>query len=313
MTDPSRVLDHRSPDLAAVREARSSGVLILLAAATLWSLSGVAVKYVRPPSAEAFAFWRSVGALGLMLALLPLSRGRWPEPRRMALAAVLYTGNIWLLIKSMSDGTAAQGILLQYTGPTWCGLLAWAVLRRRLSGTTMTALGVAAIGVAAMLLGETLGGGPTASRAALAYGLLSGLCYGAMILALESVDRTRPGTDAVRIVLACNVVAVAVLGPIVLASGRPAMSGGSVALVLLVGVVQLGLPYVLFQVGMRRVGPVEASVVSIAEPVLNPVWVWLVVGEVPTVWTAVGGACIVAALLVETLGPRRAGCRVREN
>ena len=74
-------------------------------------------------------------------------------------------------------------------------------------------------------------------------------------------------------------------------------------LILATGVVQLAIPYVLFQRGLRRVGPVEASLLILLEPVLNPAWVWLAVGERPDAATFVGGAAILTAMVLEATKP----------
>jgi drug/metabolite transporter (DMT)-like permease len=68
-------------------------------------------------------------------------------------------------------------------------------------------------------------------------------------------------------------------------------------IVVALGVFQIGLAYVLLNHGLRHVGALEASLLLLAEPVLNPVWAWLVHGERPSVWTLTGGAVIVAATL----------------
>jgi drug/metabolite transporter (DMT)-like permease len=86
------------------------------------------------------------------------------------------------------------------------------------------------------------------------------------------------------------------------ATGSPADFG----IVAFLGVFQIGLAYVLLNYGLRHVGALEASLLLLAEPVLNPVWAWLVHGERPSAWTMAGGAVIVAATLGKTVASREA-------
>jgi drug/metabolite transporter (DMT)-like permease len=110
------------------------------------------------------------------------------------------------------------------------------------------------------------------------------------------------GGAATAVVLG-NVFAFAICLPMALpmASIRPIDAG----IVTFLGVFQIGLAYVLLNYGLRHVGALEASLLLLAEPVLNPLWAWLVHGEQPSSWTLAGGAIIVAATIGKTLWENR--------
>jgi drug/metabolite transporter (DMT)-like permease len=273
---------------------------MLIAASVLWSLSGVVVKVVHI-GPTAFAFWRSLGAAAIMAALLPLGRGRLPPLRWMLASATLYTVVVSLLITSMTASTAATGILLQYTAPLFCALFAWVFLRRRISASTMAAMSVAAVGIGIMVWGGWKGDhwvGPVT-------GLISGAAFGGLILVLERVDRAAGpgGANPFAIVLFNNAGAAAILLPLCAAQGALHAAPWKVGLVCVTGVVQLAIPYVLFQLALRRVKPVDASLLILLEPVLNPVWVALATSERPDAFTLAGGVAILAAMVVEAVKP----------
>ena len=275
---------------------------MLLVASVLWSLSGVVVKVVQIP-AVSFAFWRSLAAAGVMALLLPLGRGRLPPLPWMTASAALYTVVVSLLITSMTASTAAVGILLQYTAPLFCALFAWLFLRRRIHRSTMFAMTVAAVGIGIMVVGGWQGEkwvGPVT-------GLISGAAFGALILVLEKIDRAAGsgGANPFAIVLFNNAGAAALLLPLCLAQGALGAAGWKVGLVCATGVVQLAIPYVLFQLALRRVRPVDASLLILLEPVLNPVWVALGTSERPDWFTVAGGAAILVAMVVEAVKPAR--------
>jgi drug/metabolite transporter, DME family len=280
--------------------SRASGVAMLLVASVLWSLSGVVVKVVKIESI-AFAFWRSLAAAGVMALLLPLGKGRLPPLPWMLASAALYTVVVTLLITSMTASTAAVGILLQYTAPLFCALFAWLFLRRRIYGSTMFAMAVAAVGIGVMVVGNWTGEnwvGPVT-------GLVSGAAFGALILVLEKIDRAAGpgGANPFAIVLFNNAGAAAVLLPLCAARGVVWSEPWKIGLVCATGVVQLAVPYVLFQLALRRVRPVDASLLILLEPVLNPIWVALATNERPDVFTVAGGLAILVAMVVEAVKP----------
>ena len=284
------------------RASRASGVAMLLVASVLWSLSGVVVKVVRIDSI-AFAFWRSLAAAAVMALLLPLGRGRLPPLPWMLASATLYTVVVSLLIMSMTASTAAVGILLQYTAPVFCALFAWVFLRRRISRGTLVAMCVAGVGIGVMVGGNWRGNdlvGPVT-------GLISGAAFGALILVLEKIDRAAGpgGANPFAIVLFNNAGAAAILLPLCALQGVLWHAPWKLALVGATGVVQLAIPYVLFQLALRRVRPVDASLLILLEPVLNPLWVALATSERPDLFTVAGGAAILVAMVVEAVKPAR--------
>lgn len=270
---------------------------MLLVVAAMWSVSGVAVK-VAQMDAIAFAFYRSLAAAAVMLALLPLARGlgRPPRAKWAALSAVVYTAVVSLLILSMTVSTAATGILLQYTGPVFCALFAWLFQGRRIGPRTLGVMALATGGITIMVVGGWQAGnwlGP-------ASGLASGAAFGALILVLEKNDRAvGGGVNPLALVFLNNAGAALLLLPICLATGVLAATPAQLTLVAATGVFQLALPYVLFQLALRRVRPVDASLLILLEPVLNPIWVALATSERPDAATLIGGAVILVAMVVE--------------
>lgn len=280
---------------AAWAPGRGAGVAMLLAAAVLWSLSGVAVK-VANIDPVAFAFFRSLAAGVVMLPLIGFGRGAWPQARWMAASVLLYTTVVTLLILSMTRSTAATGILLQYTGPIFCAFFAWLFQGRTIGKRTAVAMGIAIVGMSVMIAGgwEREGWvGPTC-------GVLSGVAFGALILVLEQNERAVGGANPFAVVLINNGGAALILLPLCIYRGQlTQVTPWQLSLVGLTGVIQLALPYVLFQIALRRVRAVDASLLILLEPVLLPIWVAMATGEVPSIWTLIGGAAILIAMAVE--------------
>jgi DME family drug/metabolite transporter len=233
-----------------------------------------------------------------LMACVPRARrlGRAPRARWAAVSALLYTVVVSLLILSMTVSTAATGILLQYTGPVFCALFAWLFQGRRIGGRTLGVMALATAGIAVMVVGGWRAGnwlGP-------ASGLASGVAFGALILVLEKNDRAAGGAvNPLALVFLNNFWAAVLLLPLCLATGGLGATPRQLAIVAATGVFQLALPYVLFQLALRRVRPVDASLLILLEPALNPVWVALATSERPDTPTLLGGAAILLAMVLE--------------
>ncbi len=290
-------------DLQAVRlsgRARAVGVLLLIATSVGWSLSGVAVKIVQTHPLS-FALWRSAAAAACMALMLPLFSGTRPTGRWMGLCILLYTAVVALLITAMTYSTAAKGILLQYIGPVACALFAWLFQHRAIARRSIIAIAIASAGVGVMVFfGED-----DLSPIGTICGIASGICFGGLILMLEKVDRVEQGrANPVWIVFANNAGSVVLLLPVCLLAGVLDLTPWKVGAISIVGVVQLAIPYLLFQLGLRRVHPVDASLLVLLEPVLNPVWVALLTTERPDAATLIGGIAILLAMVIEATKPR---------
>jgi len=279
--------------------SRAVGVSLLVLTAVLWSFGGLAVK-TAGMHPVAFALLRSVAACIGMALLVPLGAGCRPPWRWLALSSALYTGTITLLIIAMTRGTAASGILLQNTAPVFCAIFAWAFQRQRVAGRTVLAICIGVAGIVIMLASSPRHQGIVPPLC----GLASGICYAALIMVLQHMDSGGERINPFHVVMCNNAGAVAILLPLWLATGAALPDMRQLAIVTAAGLFQVGLPYVTFQISLRRVHAVDASLLVLLEPVLNPAWVALAGIEVPPPGTWAGGAAILAALIIDATKTR---------
>jgi drug/metabolite transporter (DMT)-like permease len=268
--------------------------LYILAAAVLWSSAGAAVK-LSTLSGYQLASWRSLVAALMLWLAFPAGRKR-PSPRALA-AAVAYAATVVLFIIANKLTTAANAIFLQATAPLYVLLLAPLLLREKPTRGELTAAPIFLLGLSLFFLdqlspGQMLGNG---------IALCSGVCFALTIMGLRAVS-----AEGQVVLVWGNVLAgLSVLIP---ALGGPAPTAMDVGLVLFLGVFQLGLAYTVFNLGIRETPAVEASLLILLEPVLNPVWTFLFAGERPGPWALVGGGIILLATAWRTVvGARGAG------
>lgn len=279
--------------------ARSARFRLLLAAA-LFSTGGVAIKGCGLSPWQVSAFRSGIGALTL-LALAPESRRGWTL--RTLVVGLAYAGTVTLFALANRMTTSANAIFLQSTAPLYLLLLGPWLLREPLHRRDLAFLGALAVGMAFFFVGVE-----PASRTAPDPGLGnalaagSGLCWALTILGLRWLGRDGSGGAGATVV--GNLLGCALALPFALPLG--ASTPTDWALVTFLGVVQIGVSYVLVTRATRHVPALEATLLLLLEPVLNPIWSWLVHGERPGPWSLVGGAIILVATFARARGSGRA-------
>jgi drug/metabolite transporter (DMT)-like permease len=272
----------------------TAGRVCIVLAALLWSTSGGFAKVLTrdtpfalnlPPLAPLqIAFYRTLFA-GLALAPTVRRADLTFRPMMLVMVATFAAMNA-LFVSAMTLGTAATAILLQYTAPMWTyaagvWLLGEAADRR---GSVALVLGL--IGVGVIVAGGWQGG----DLVVIAIALCSGVTTAGVLLCLRYLRDVASGWLTVWNHLGG---ALALL-PFVVALPWPATP--QLLTLVVFGALQLGLAYYLMARGLRSVSAQEACAITLLEPILNPLWAYLVAGEEVGVWTFVGGAFILGAL-----------------
>ncbi len=269
--------------------AERRGVLQVAGAALLWSLGGIGIKAVAEPPLKIAAYRSATAAVVLFLLFRPKLGGRGPGffAATACCAACLTT-----FVVATKWTTAANAVFLQYSGVVWVFLLAPLVVGEPRHARDALAIAVALGGMALFF------GGPLEARAHAgdAVAVVSGVFYAGLVLLL----RRERGASAEAAVTWGSVLAAAALAPIVLRD--PGVGARSAAILVLLGTIQIAAAQALFVRGLEHVRAAQAALVSMLEPIANPLWVLLVLGEVPSVFAVVGGAVVLAAIAWRTLG-----------
>ena len=275
------------------RSQMKKGSLYITAAALCWSLGGVLIKSV-PWSALAISGIRSLFAL---LVTLLFSRSfAFRFTKSNILGGLALSSTAFLFILSNQYTTAANAIVLQYSAPLFIALFSLIFQRKGISKLDGLGLFVILTGIVLFFFDDLSAGQMLGNILS----ILSGLCF-ATVFFVNSM----PGATPMEATKIGHLISAIIGIPFAFtATGATADLGAWLA-VITMGVVQLGLAYVFFSKGTRLVPPLMASLISCIEPVLNPVWVMLVIGEVPGFWAFVGmGVVIVGVIVYNTLSAR---------
>lgn len=278
--------------------SRPAALACVVAAAALWSLSGAFKGVLLEPTPlhlnepavlpMHIAFWRALAAGVVLLPLL-----RWRDLRlRPAMAGMVacFAAMNLMFVQALSRGTAANAIFLQYTAPLWLYVGGIYFFGEQPDRRSAWAVLLGLIGVGVMVAdgwrGEQL------DVVLLALG--SGVMYAGVLMFLRGLRDESPAWLTVQ----NHLGAALLLTPLVVA--LPSPSGGQLAWLALFGAVQMGLPYVLMARGLSNVSAQEAGTLTLLEPLLNPLWAYVVVPEKEklTLTTCIGGAFILGGIAV---------------
>lgn len=257
--------------------------LLLLIAALCWSLGGVLIKSIDLPP-MAIAGGRSAIAIPVML--LCMGRPRFTFSSAQIGGAIGYALTVVLFVFATRMTTAANAIFLQYTAPIYVALIGRWYLGERASRIDWLVIGVALGGIALFFLDRLTTAGFWGNIVALG----SGVAFAAVAIFLR---KERAGSPVTAIILGNMLVALAGV-PFYL---QAAFSPNDLWRLLLLGAVQLGVPYVLYAIAIKHVTALEATLIPLLEPVLNPLWVMWMLGERPGSWAILGALLVLGAVL----------------
>ena len=293
-----------SPNAPRAAHGRIWPRLLLLAAALLFSSGGMAIKSCQLTDWQIASYRCGIAAVALWL-FLPASRRNWHW--RVVPVGAVYAVTLLCYALANKSTTAANAIFLQSTAPLYLLVLSPWLLREGVRRRDL--LLALAMGAGLVLLvtsgAEASATAPDPVRGN-TFGAVAGLSWAFTVLGLrwlassgiESNGGPRPGGDAVRAVVVGNVFGFLAGLPMALGGVRGEPSDW--LWLAFLGVFQIGAAYALLTRAMERVPAFEASILLLAEPVFNPIWTFLVHGEVPLLGTWIGGGLILVATTVKT-------------
>ena len=273
------------------KPSHAMGVVLALAGGTVLSFGGPIVRMFEDAEGWTIMFYRGLAfSATLFLIVCWRSRGRVIERYRqidavgLGIAFSLGIGLIFYVF-AMLNTTVANVTFVIGASPLATALLAWLVLRERISLTSGVILCIAVLGVGIMV----------------ADGISVGLLMG-NLMALGAV-----GTYAVFVILLRKardfdmLAATSLAGLIASAIGFAladtlAISTHDLIVVIIFGSVQIGLGFTFVTYASRHIPAAEVTLLTLTETILGPIWAWLIVGEVPNTWTVVGGAVVLGCV-----------------
>jgi len=270
--------------MEAFRDRRTGALLMLVAAALLWSTGGFLIKSV---SWHPMAIAGMRGVIAGLLVLVVLRRPQFTWSAAQIGGGIAYAATVILFVLANKLTTAANAILLQFTAPIYVAIFGpWFVGERTTKFDWCIVLTVF-LGIGLFFCDSLDAGGLVGNILAVA----SGVTFAWIAL---FVRKQKKGSTLESLLIG-NVLAALIGLPFMFTSMPDAKSW---ACLILLGVFQLGLAYILFVTAIKRVRALDSILITVLEPLLNPVWVFLLLGERPGKWALVGGGIVIVAVTV---------------
>lgn len=272
-----------------------AGVGLVVSAAVLWSLMGLAIRMLGDAGTWQVLFYRSIGMAPVLFLTVAYRSGWHPFQRIKAVGWPGCIGGAGLVfafagaIYAIQATTVANAVFLFAAAPLFTAIMAWLVLREPVRRSTWGAIALAGIGMFVMVReGLAIGAG---------WGNLAAIASAAGFSAFTIALRWGRVSNMLPSVLIGGVLSVIVAGIVITARGESfAMPPRTIAIAMLMGAALLAFGLAIYTVGSRVVEAAELGLLSMVEVMLAPVWVWLVLGEGASFGTFLGGAILLAAI-----------------
>ena len=288
------------------RPASAAPYLMVLGAALLWSTGGVFIKMGKEGGLSDAELSCARAVFAAATVMLLTRREGFRINLVTGAAAVLYALLLYLFVRATMLTTAANAIFLQYTAPVYILLLEPVLFKEKYRAQDFLTVAACVGGMSLFFVGQLRPADVEGNLTALG----SGLCFALFFLLLRH-PRARAVNRASSVIYGNWLLALSMLAGLVffpeLARGEgDPFTARNLAVVAYLGVVQIGVAYTLLTAGVARgVKSLDAGIIGYIEPVLNPIWVFLALGERPSQWALLGGAIIIAAVVAHTLWEAR--------
>lgn len=261
---------------------RSRSITFMILVAILWSIGGILIKLIQ---------WNSlaiVGSKSLIAALTMLIYLRKPKlalSKPKLLGALFYAANVILIVVANKLTTAANVVLLRFTSPVFVAILGFWILKEKIHWYDLLAI-LGVFGGMSLFFIDNIDGGNMLGNI---FAVMAGFFFAAVTISFRFQKNGSPMETA----FLGNLVAFVITIPFMFQTMPNIMS---MVCIVLLGVVQLGTSYILYSLAIIHLSAIEAVLITVLEPILNPIWVLLIIGEKPSFNAIIGGIIVIVVV-----------------
>ncbi|MFZ4568400.1 MAG: DMT family transporter [Bacteroidota bacterium] len=268
--------------------SKSTAIIFLLCTAILWSTGGFLIKFIEWHPI-AIAGGRSIIAALIMWAYVKKPKFTWSNIQIMGAVAYAFTVILFVIANKLT--TAANTILLQYTGPIYVALFSYWFLKEKITSIDWITILTVILGMTLFFIEKLSPDGILGNFIA----ILAGIAFAWLALCLR---KQKDGSPLESLILG-NILTAIIGLPFIIDTGIPSQQ--SMIALFVLGIFQLGIPYILYSKAVKYVSALDAVLIPVLEPILNPLWVFLLLGESIGMWPMIGGAIIIVAITTRSI------------
>ena len=268
---------------------KRKGELLMITCAVMWSIGGILMKYI-DCNPFFIAGVRSLISSAVVLLYMHTGKMKVQFNRQSVPAGIALCGCVTCFVCANKMTTAANAIVLQYVSPAVVLIISALFLGQKLRKMEVGVVALTFCGILLFFVDELNLGSMAGNFVAIA----SGTFMGAMF-----IFNSRINDMAVKMsgILFDHMMTSLIGLPVGIVSGHVNLDLRAVLFLILLGIVQLGIPYVLFAKASSLISPLSCSLLGMIEPLLNPVWVALFYGEIPGIFALIGGVIVLGAVI----------------
>lgn len=267
---------------------RKNAIVLLLVAGAMWSLGGLLIKSIP---------WHPLAISGLRGGIAAIVIYAFSKNKKIIitydkiLAACFYTLVVTLFVISNKLTTAGNAILLQYTAPVYVALFGYMFLGEKSNLIDWVTIFILLGGLALFFLDDLSFDGYLGNALA----ILSGMSFAALTISLRKQKDNNPSDS----ILLGNILTLIIGLPIIIS--ETSFNLHSTTLILVLGVIQLGVPYIFYTTAIKHVTALDAIIFPVIEPILNPILVFFILGEALGPWAFLGGSLVLGSVVFRGL------------
>jgi drug/metabolite transporter (DMT)-like permease len=263
---------------------RKKAILYIILASLLWSIGGLFIKLV---DWNPLAIAGARSGISAVVMFLYLKRPVVGTNKITLQGAASYAALLILFVAANKMTTSANAILLQFTAPIWVALFSSWFLKAKVRKSDWIAIAVVMLGMTLFFVGDLQTGNMIGNLIA----VFSGIAMASMVIFLKLQRQGSP----VEVTLLGNIITFAIGLPFFFIS---VPSWKSIFALLILGVFQLGISYILYTIAIPHISALEAVLIPVIEPLLNPIWVFWFTGELPGGYGIIGGVVVILAIVI---------------
>lgn len=260
----------------------------MLLCAALWSIAGIFIKLI-PWNSIVIAGIRSLIAGAVMFVYMRYKRIGFTADRRSMLGGLALCCTLTCFVAANKLTTAANSIVLQFTAPMFIVVFSVLFLKKKFSRSDVFAVVLTMLGISLFFFDQLTPGHLLGNCVA----IVAGMAFAGYYMSLEGASES----ERMSAILMAHGLTFCVSIPFI-ALEPPELGAAPVICIFILGVVQLGIPYVLLGRASGSCPPLACSLLGAVEPLLNPVWVFIFDGEAPGMWALIGGVVVVVTITV---------------
>lgn len=279
------------------------GLVYISFTAFLWSTSGLFIKLLQIDAFQ-ISFYRS-GIAALTVLIISTLRNKASGKslklqfdKISVLSSFFYAGILIFFVIATKKTTAANAIFLQFTSPIYLLVLEPLFLKVKFEPKNLITIVITVCGMILFFFGRLELGNIYGNVIA----IVSGICFAFFTLLLKKKRLEQKSENTLNSIILGNTIIVVIAFFMIYPNF--ALSGTEVLILLYMGIIQIGISYMIFNEGIKYVSATESMIIATMEAIFNPIWVFLGIGETPSIYAIAGAAIILTAILWRNLGKK---------